>query len=33
MDVEGRQLPGRQILRDVCTHTYRRWNSVLATFD
>jgi lambda family phage minor tail protein L len=24
-DVEGTQLPRRQILRDICTHTYRRW--------
>jgi lambda family phage minor tail protein L len=26
MDVEGTQLPRRQILRDVCTHTYRAWD-------
>jgi lambda family phage minor tail protein L len=25
MDVEGTQLPRRQILRDVCSHTYRVW--------
>jgi lambda family phage minor tail protein L len=25
-DVEGTQLPRRQILRDICSHTYRRWN-------
>ncbi len=25
MDQEGKQLPGRQILRDTCTHVYRRW--------
>jgi len=25
MDCEGRKIPGRQILRDACTHTYRRW--------
>ena len=26
MDQEGVQLPRRQILRDICTHTYRFWN-------
>jgi lambda family phage minor tail protein L len=31
MDVEGTQLPRRQILRDVCTHTYRAWDG--AAFD
>jgi lambda family phage minor tail protein L len=31
MDVEGTQLPRRQILRDVCTHTYRAWTG--AAFD
>lgn len=25
MDQEGRMLPGRQVLRDACTHRYRRW--------
>ncbi|NDV19995.1 phage minor tail protein L [Pseudodesulfovibrio sp. JC047] len=25
MDQEGKKLPGRQILRDTCTHIYRRW--------
>ncbi|NDV20821.1 phage minor tail protein L [Pseudodesulfovibrio sp. JC047] len=31
MDHEGRKLPGRQILRDVCTHRYRVWNG--SSFD
>lgn len=26
LDQEGRKLPGRQILRDTCTHTYRSWD-------
>lgn len=26
MDQEGRMLPGRQVLRDTCTHRYRVWN-------
>jgi len=25
IDQEGKKLPGRQVLRDTCTHTYRRW--------
>ena len=33
MDVEGTQLPRRQILRDICTHTYRSWNPDTAAFD
>jgi lambda family phage minor tail protein L len=33
MDVEGTQLPRRQILRDVCTHTYRAWNPEAGAFD
>jgi lambda family phage minor tail protein L len=32
-DVEGTQLPRRQILRDVCTHTYRYFNPVTLAFD
>ena len=27
MDQEGTKLPRRQILRDVCTHTYRYWDA------
>ncbi len=32
-DVESMQLPRRQILRDVCTHTSRYWNPVTLAFD
>jgi len=31
MDQEDRMLPGRQVLRDICTHRYRRWTG--AAFD
>jgi lambda family phage minor tail protein L len=33
LDQTGRQVPGRTILRDVCTHTYRIWNAATGTFD
>lgn len=33
LDQTGRQIPGRTILRDVCTHTYRIWNSSTNSFD
>lgn len=33
MDQQGRQLPGRQILRDTCTHTYRIFNVITQSFD
>lgn len=33
MDQAGRMLPKRQILRDACTHIYRRWDSVEEEFD
>lgn len=33
LDQQGRQLPGRQVIRDSCTHTYRRWNSLTQSFD
>ena len=33
MDVEGTQLPRRQILRDVCSHVYRIWNAATGAFD
>lgn len=33
LDQSGRQLPGRTILRDVCTHTYRVWNTLTQSFD
>jgi lambda family phage minor tail protein L len=26
LDLQGKLLPGRQVIRDVCTHIYRRWN-------
>jgi lambda family phage minor tail protein L len=32
-DLEGTQLPRRQILRDVCSHTYRYWDTALGTFN
>jgi lambda family phage minor tail protein L len=25
LEQEGRRLPGRQMLRDLCSHSYRRW--------
>lgn len=25
IDQEGKRIPGRQVLRDACTHKYRRW--------
>lgn len=25
LDLQGKMLPGRQVIRDVCTHIYRRW--------
>lgn len=33
MDVEGTQLPRRQFLRDICTHTYRAFDPVSGPFD
>ncbi|MCW2242270.1 phage minor tail protein L [Azospirillum canadense] len=33
LDQQGRMLPGRQVIRDSCTHTYRRWNSLTGGFD
>jgi lambda family phage minor tail protein L len=33
MDVEGTMLPRRQILRDVCTHTYRVFDATTGAFD
>jgi lambda family phage minor tail protein L len=32
-DLEGTQLPRRQILRDVCSHTYRYWDPTTGLFD
>jgi len=31
-DIQGVMLPRRTILRDACTHTYRRWNATTASF-
>lgn len=31
LDLDNKQLPGRQILRDLCAWRYRRWNG--AAFD
>jgi lambda family phage minor tail protein L len=33
IDQQGVTLPGRQVLRDTCTHTYRSFNTVTQTFD
>lgn len=33
MDQEGTKLPRRQILRDVCTHTYRYWDNAINDFN
>ncbi|MES1927552.1 phage minor tail protein L [Salinisphaera sp. T31B1] len=33
MDQQGRQIPARQVLRDACTHIYRRWNAEAGAFD
>lgn len=32
-DQQGRRLPGRQCIRDVCTHIYREWKPATGTFD
>lgn len=33
LDQQGRMLPGRQVLRDACTHAYRHYNSDKMAFD
>jgi lambda family phage minor tail protein L len=33
MDVEGTQLPRRQILRDICSHVYRAFDPATGGFD
>jgi lambda family phage minor tail protein L len=33
LDQSGKKLPGRQILRDACTHRYRVYNPETAEFD
>lgn len=33
MDQQGRQIPGRQVLRDLCLWRYRFWNTETNSFD
>jgi lambda family phage minor tail protein L len=33
IDQEGKKLPGRQVLRDICPHIYRRYDPATGTFD
>jgi lambda family phage minor tail protein L len=33
MDQEGAQIPRRQVLRDVCGHTYRYWDASIGAFN
>lgn len=33
IDQQGVTLPARQVLRDTCTHVYRRWDAETASFD
>lgn len=33
MDQEGRKIPGRRVLRDLCMWRYRVWNEVTEEFD
>jgi lambda family phage minor tail protein L len=33
MDQEGAQIPRRQILRDVCQHSYRFWDTTINAFN
>lgn len=32
-DQRGKKIPGRQVLRDSCTHTYRRWDGNAFRYD
>jgi lambda family phage minor tail protein L len=32
LDLQGKMLPNGQIIRDVCTHSYRRWNALTSSF-
>lgn len=32
-DIEGAKIPGRQILRDTCTHIYRMWDPATNSFN
>lgn len=33
IDQEGKQLPGRQVIRDTCLWRYRLWNPATSSFD
>lgn len=33
IDQQGRMLPGRQVLKDICTQRYRVWSDTLGGFD
>jgi len=33
MDYEGKKIPGRQVLRDTCTHIYRYYDTTASGFD
>lgn len=33
MDQQGRQIPGRQVIRDICMWRYRIWNPLTQAFD
>lgn len=33
MDQEGRRLPARVVLRDLCTHVYRNYDAQISAFD
>lgn len=33
LDLEGLKLPGRQVLRDLCSWIYRRWDEAAGAFD
>jgi lambda family phage minor tail protein L len=33
IDQEGMMLPARQVLKDGCSHVYRRWNAATQAFD
>jgi lambda family phage minor tail protein L len=32
IDQSGRELPGRQVVRNYCNHRYRRWDAVTSAF-
>jgi len=33
LDQQGKKVPARQVLRDACTHIYRRWDAQSGAFD